>query len=307
MNLTSVSDVRAIVAELGLAPRRALGQNFLVDGNILRILLGLASLKDDDIVLEVGPGLGALTRELVGVAGKVVAVEKDRILFDYLRSWAISVRNLDLMCGDFLALDAGHLAGQPGYKVVSNLPYSSASRILVQLARSPRPPSLIVATIQKEVADRLVASSGGRDYGMLGVWLRLFYRVETVRTVSAKCFWPRPEVESTIVCMSRLPHERLSATETEIYLSVTKYAFGQRRKQLAGLLGRAPGRIRTEPDRTRRILAAAGLSPRARPEDLPVQTWCELARYLGSGRAGNGGRRPTARAVDREKAKNLDM
>jgi len=191
MNLTSPSQVRAFLAEIGFTPSRRLGQNFLIDRNVLEIIVGTAELGSTDQVLEVGPGLGVVTEELVRRAGRVIAVEKDRRLFGYLEGKFKGVPTLSLVNADMLDIDTDELPGWDGRKVVSNLPYSVGSRILVNLMSATASPERIVVTVQLEVAQRLVAPPGNKQYGVLSVWAQAGYDVRLVRKVSPGCFWPK--------------------------------------------------------------------------------------------------------------------
>jgi 16S rRNA (adenine1518-N6/adenine1519-N6)-dimethyltransferase len=279
MNLTSPTEVRAVLHELGVHPSSSLGQNFLIDRNIRDIVVAAADVHRRDGVLEIGPGLGVLTEELATRAGRVVAIEKDRRLCGFLqRELAPQWPRLELRCADFLEEDAQALVRSGLNKVVSDLPYAAGSRMLVELVRLPAPPELLVVTVQKEVAQRIVAPAGGSDYGLMSVWIQLRYEARIERIVSPSCFWPRPDVESAIVTLRRIA-ERLERTEDRATLyAVTRLAFGHRRKQLQGILAKAPTEWRVPPERTRSILTRMGQDERARPEALSVGQWVEFTR-----------------------------
>jgi len=202
MSLTSPTHVRLLLDELGACPKKALGQNFLVDRNILNILLDAAALDERDSVLEIGPGLGVLTAELVTRVKSVRAVEKDGRLAAYLRDLYRGAAAVEIVNADALKTDLRDLPAQGFSKVVANLPYNVASRILMEMAIG-KPPGLVVVTVQKEVADRIVAEPGGKSFGILGLWLRSVFDVEFVKSVSRTCFWPPPAVQSAIVRLTR--------------------------------------------------------------------------------------------------------
>lgn len=281
MNLTSPSDVRAILDGLAVRPSRKLGQNFLVDRNILDILLREAGVGPRDGVVEVGPGLGVVTRELLASAGRVLAVEKDRRLAAHLADAlrGVGAACLDLRCMDALDLDCDDLPAQGYTRVVSNLPYSVGSRVLMNLADASVPPERVVVTVQKEVADRLVAAAGTADYGLLTVRMRRAFDTRIVHVVSPGCFWPPPVVRSAIVRMDRRA-EAVSgpAAERCLFMRLTRDAFSRRRKQLASLLpdilpegGKSVAGWRGE-------LAGMGLPERCRPENLELAHWLALCR-----------------------------
>jgi 16S rRNA (adenine1518-N6/adenine1519-N6)-dimethyltransferase len=284
MNLTSPNEVRAILDRIGVRPCSALGQNFLIDRNIRDILLAAADLHRRDGVLEIGPGLGVLTEELAARAGRVVAIEKDRRLHEFLqRELAADCPRLELRCADFLSEDARGLVESGLNKVVSDLPYAAGSRMLVDLVQLPEPPERLVVTVQREVAERIIAPSGGSDYGLMSIWIQMRYEVRIERVVSPSCFWPRPEVESAIVSMKRTADRLERAEDRAALYAVTRLAFGHRRKQLQAILGKAPSEWRVAPDGTRALLLRMGLDGRARPEALSVDQWVEFIRTAFGG------------------------
>jgi 16S rRNA (adenine1518-N6/adenine1519-N6)-dimethyltransferase len=273
-----LSELRSLLNEMDFHPSRALGQNFLIDGNILDILLDAADVRHKDTILEIGPGLGAVTEALVDSARRVVAVEKDRRLFEHLRERFKDKPKLQLICADMLEVDAEALLKTGINKVVSNLPYSAGSRILVNLAMAPAAPERIIVTVQQEVAERLAAKAGESNYSKLSVWLQLDYDIRLVKTVSPTCFWPVPEVRSEIVSFTRRRWQPLSRAERQMLYDLTTEAFTHRRKQLATIFARAEGALRRPAADTIAILGQMGLDPRARPEALSVEQWCALAR-----------------------------
>ena len=251
MNLASPSQVKAWCQANGFHPNKVLGQNFLIDRNALDAILDVANLTPGERVLEVGPGLGALTEGLLERGCTVVAVEKDPVLADRLADALGRPAALAVIKGDALDLaKRGALDGFPA--MVSNLPYQAGTRILLELitrldaalasaadaasARPGEPPSKIVILVQTEVAERLAAGPGSKTRGLAGVWAQLDYDVRIVRPVSASCFWPRPEVGSSVVELVR--HHRndaLAPAERELFRRLVKQAFEHRRKQLGAI------------------------------------------------------------------------
>lgn len=264
MNLTRPTEVRALLERLDFKPSRVLGQNFLIDGNILRIMLDAAELKPGDAVLEIGPGLGVLTGPLLERAGRVVAVEKDDVLATHLRQTLGGIPKFTLHHADALDLDLAGLLADGLHKVVANLPYSVGTRILVELCQAPARPERMVVTVQREVADRMVAAPGKKDYGVLSVLLQLDYAVSLHKTVPRGCFFPVPQVESAIVLLQRQPRAPYPADPAR-YRSLVKRCFEHRRKQLGSLI------------RNDAAIAQAGLDPHQRPETIPVEGWVRLS------------------------------
>ena len=287
LKLTSPAQVRTVLAELDIQPRKEWGQNFLIDANIRNMIVEIAALGADDVVLEIGAGLGVLTEVMLVRAARVVAVEKDRRLAAHLAERFGWSPRLQLISGDFMDLDAATLLNQGISKVVGNLPYSVGSRMLVNLFFASTPPAQIVVTVQLEVAERLAAGPGDSPRGLLSVWAQLAYEVRVRKTVSATCFYPRPDVQSAIVQMTRRPAPVADLSDRGLYYDVTREAFRYRRKQLTTILARAPGRLRRPADQAAGELQGLGIDPRSRPEDLTVEDWCRLAgRLAAPGAAG---------------------
>ena len=282
MNLTSPSQVRSFLNSMGIRPSKALGQNFLIDRNILGILLGAADIVPDDSVLEVGPGLGVVTEGLLGLSHRVVAVEKDGRLLQHLKARFAGAANLELLHGDMLELGAAGLLGSGLNKVVSNLPYSVGTRILVDCLQAAHAPVRMVVTVQREVAERLAAGPGSRTYGLLSVWAQADYEIDIVKTVSATCFWPRPEVSSAIVRLRHRPATELPEAVRSAFYALTKRAFVSRRKQMGAIVSTEPLKLAGNREEGRCLLEELAIDPRARPENLSAADWIRLARgYAG--------------------------
>ena len=288
MNPTSPSQVMALLNQRGLQPNSLLGQNFLIDANIRDIIIGAADPQPEDVILEVGPGLGVLTEVLMRRAARVVAVEKDRGLAAYLRDEFADNTSLTLIEGDALDLDVAFFEREHIDKLVSNLPYSVGSRVLMNVFSLPLPPERITVTLQLEVAERLSAGPGDEERGLLGVWARRCYRVETVKVISPTCFHPRPKVKSALVVMTRHPIEVIQCGNRDKFCELTKEAFVFRRKQMATILTRIAARLGSDPDQALAALTATGLDPRIRPERLTTGQWQQLADRLAGMPAAGG-------------------
>ncbi len=292
--LSSPRAVRERLAALGAQPNKRLGQNFLIDAHIVDILSRTADVGPADRVLEIGPGLGVLTEALAERAGAVVAVEKDRLLAADLKARFADRPRVTVIEADFLELDipallASHAVG----KVAANLPYNTGTRMLVELMRAPCPPRELVVTVQLEVGERLAAGAGDDAYGLLSVWAGVSYRVELCKKISPTCFYPPPAVWSVIVRLSPKDAAARPRPAPALFYALTKHAFQYRRKQLAGILDRAPDALRLEPAVTAEWLAALGADARARPEQLSVEQWMELAARREALKTGKGETRCT--------------
>ena len=291
------SEVKAWCIANGFHPNRTLGQNFLIDRNTIDGIVAATGAGPGMRVLEIGPGLGALTHSLVASGADVVAVEKDARLGALLREALADAPNFHLHIADALDIDLpAFLAqeksgGQPGQResgaspafdiLVSNLPYSVGTRILLEICRSPLAPRTCVVMVQREVADRIAAAPSTPDRGQAGVWIQQAYDVAALRTVPPTCFWPRPEIASTVLRLVRHDRLPLSPLRRLDFERISKAAFLHRRKQMLGIfrnLSAVTGLVGDEAISA--WLASAGLSPQVRPDAISNEEWRALALAL---------------------------
>jgi 16S rRNA (adenine1518-N6/adenine1519-N6)-dimethyltransferase len=248
-----LSEMRELLASRGIQLTKSLGQNFLHDGNQLRRILEAAELSKADKILEVGPGLGPLTELLLDNAGEVLAIEKDSRLAEFLRerfpggqrfvaaqnSRALTKQcppEFELLHADALEFLKNQHRDWSDWKLVANLPYSVASPILVELACGARAPKKIVATLQLEVAQRLMARAGDKDYGVLSLLVQLDFEPRDSFKIAKGCFFPEPDVDSACVVLDRRVTPLLSENQRETFVKIVKRAFSQRRKMMLKLL-----------------------------------------------------------------------
>jgi len=287
MKLTSPTQLRKVLDELSIRPARKLGQNFLTDANILRILLQAANVSAQDVVLEIGPGLGTVTEQLLAQAGRLIAVEKDGRLVEFLKKRFAGEERLELIHADVLDLHLAAVLGSGVTKVVSNLPYASGSRIIMEIVRAPTPPAEMVITVQEEVAARLAAQPGDSERGLLSVGVQMVYDVTMIKKVSPQCFWPKPEVTSAIMRMARQGRVLSSLEERRGVHVLARLAFGQRRKQIAAILAHA--RVAADSSEAKCLLERAGIAPSRRPEELTLDEWRQLWQLVKKTRLGISG------------------
>ena len=265
---------RELLAQLGHQPKRFLGQNFLVDGNIVRKSLELADVQAGDTVVEIGPGLGTLTSALLKAQANVWAVEKDRTLHEHLAQTLLPEFPLSfhLLEGDAVehplaGLDAESAAR--GFKVVANLPYAIATPWLDGVLSGPLPDRMVLM-LQQEAAQRYTAQPGSKAFGAISVFLQSAYAVAPGHKVEPSCFFPRPDIDSYLLHLVRQPAPFIFSPPTK---ALIRSCFQQRRKQIGGLL-----RDRL-PDRGAAWLAhlsSAGLSAQTRAEAIPTELWRAL-------------------------------
>ena len=264
--------------ELGFTPSRARGQNFLVHQQVIDKILQLLDLCREDRLLEIGPGLGFVTRHLMGEERSVWAVEVDPLLVRWLRKGPLGAcPKFHLVQEDALETDFDRLLPEGRLKVVANLPYSVAAPVLLRLFEAGRHFSVLVVMLQKEVARRLVAEPGSPDYGVLSVWCRLYGRLTGKAAVSPEAFTPRPRVDSTLLRIELHPDPLVPPEEMPLLRAVVRAGFAKRRKMLGNALA---GLFET---RTRDIFDRAAVDPRRRAETLELREFARLARVFGEG------------------------
>jgi 16S rRNA (adenine1518-N6/adenine1519-N6)-dimethyltransferase len=271
----NLAEMRALLVKRDLQLTKSLGQNFLHDGNQLRRIVAAAELQPADRVLEIGPGLGPLTELLLAGAGEVLAIEKDGRLVDFLREHFAAATNLKLRHDDALACLKGGPHDWRGWKLVANLPYSVASPLLVELALARPGPDRMVATLQYEVAQRLMAGAGDEDYGVLTLLVQLDYEPDGWFKIPAGCFFPAPEVDSACVTLRRRAQPLLPDEHRPVFVKIVKRAFSQRRKMMLKLLKQD-----WPADALTAALAGLDISPMERAEKLTVEQFAALTRHL---------------------------
>ena len=264
---------RAILESHGLRPKRSLGQNFLFDENILGKIVDAASVTESDTVLEIGAGLGHLTMLLGERAGKVIALELDEKLLPVLESVLGLYPNVRVMHADVLEGGWAEQVEAGQYKVVANVPYYITGAILRHFLEHEKKPSLMVLTVQKEVAERLAAEPG--DMSLLAASVRYYGQVENVETIKAGSFWPRPDVDSAIIRID-MANSREWGIADEQFFRVVKMGFAQKRKQLQKNL-RGLGLSKQELEAAFR---AANIEGRRRAQSLSVAEWVGLVKAL---------------------------
>lgn len=252
-------------------PRKSLGQHWLNDEASLLAMLAAAEVSSSDIVLEIGPGLGSLTRQLVKVASKVIAVEKDEILAVSLTERFASA-NLQVTSGDILEFDFASLPA--GYKLVANIPYYLTSNLIRVLSETSNPPSTATLLVQKEVAERLAASPG--QMSILAVSAQFYWEVSLDRIVKAELFEPPPKVDSQIVSLVRRPEPVFNVDEKQFFRLV-KAGFSQKRKTLTNNLAAS---YQMDKSLAASTLEAAGINPTARAQTLALADWENLLDQL---------------------------
>jgi 16S rRNA (adenine1518-N6/adenine1519-N6)-dimethyltransferase len=270
-----ISEIMSTLEKLGASPRKSLGQNFLHDNNLARWIVERLELKPGEHVLEIGPGLGALTEWLPLDRVSATLLEKDRLFASFLQE-RFSLPSLKVRLGDALQYDKRTLFCKGEVKLVGNLPYYVSTALLFHFSAEPCPISRMVLTLQKEVGDRLTASPRTGEYGSLSVLLQRRWQIKRLRVLSPSVFLPRPEVDSLVVELRKKQPEDVPEISEQWFERVVKAGFSERRKKLTNTLSKLiPSKAVEE------ALAAGGLSGLSRAEELSPEAWVNLAKRLG--------------------------
>ena len=272
MRIATPTRTRTILNEYGHRMRKSLGQNFLIDGNIIENIIEGAGVTVEDTVLEIGPGIGSMTEILSEKAKKVIAVEIDKNLIPILEKTLEHRDNIEIIHQDILKLDLEKLQKEKGletgFKVVANLPYYVTTPIIMSLLEGNAPIHSITVMIQKEVADRILASKDCKVYGALTVACNLYADVREVLSVPPTVFLPRPKVSSTVITFTPKANQ-LTTGERKLLFGIVKDAFGKRRKTLLNSL--SSGDLGFSKDQVREALGIAGVDPIKRAENLTIE------------------------------------
>ena len=277
-----MSSPEEIIRKYAIKPRKRLGQSFLMEQNVIRKIAALANVTKNDIVVEIGAGIGVLTEDLAQNAAKLIAVEMDDKLIEVLKDKLLKYNNVQIYSGDILKFDFGAIArdGQQKIKVIGNVPYNISSPVLFHLLSFRKIIDSFVLMLQKEVIQRLVAPPGGKDYGVTSVILQMFAAVEKVLDVPAGCFYPRPKVESSVIKGFFLERPLVELANEEFFIRLVRDAFAQRRKMLINNLKKSKLLERVSDVDLKEALDAAGIDGQRRGETLSVEEFGHLSNIL---------------------------
>ena len=279
MSLLNIKTIQQLCQDLGIHPAKSRGQNFLIDQNITDKIIKAADIRKDDIILEVGPGFGVLTRELLKVAGRVIAVELDKKLFEYLNGefkGEIASGQLQLVNGDILKVNLNEFGlKNNGYKVVANLPYSITSSFLRNFTEKEPKPKEIIVMIQAEVAQRIIAKPG--EMSILAVAMQYYTIPEILFKISKNSFWPEPEVDSAMIKL-KIRQDVDSKIPAKSLFQIVKIGFSAKRKQLHNNL--AAG-LHLKNEEIKKIFRDWGWREDIRAQDLGVEEWVLLCKIIG--------------------------
>ena len=279
-----ISSTYDLIKRYDVRARKRFGQNFLTDPRVLDKIIAAADVTKDDFVLEIGPGLGTLTRALCDHAGHVLAVELDFDLADIIEQELIpAYDNLELITGDILKQDIGEIADQKNdgrpIKVVANLPYYITTPILMELLETKAPVESITVMVQKEVADRMMAKPGDKDCGAISLAVQYYADVYLAANVPPNCFTPRPRVASAVIRLTTRQTPPVETKNEKLMFGLIKAAFAQRRKTLVNAVSGSAW-LDIDKERIQNAIEKMGLSPTVRGEKLDLAAFAGLADHL---------------------------
>ena len=280
--LGNAARTKEVLAKYNMSAKKKFGQNFLIDSHVLEGIVEAAGVTDDDLVLEIGPGIGSLTQYLAEAAGKVVAVEIDKTLLPVLADTLSEYDNVTVINEDILKVDLDEIVSENGgrpIKVVANLPYYITTPIIMKLFESRARIESITVMVQKEVADRMAAGPGGKDYGSLSLAVGYYAKAVTVMDVPPSSFIPQPNVGSAVVNLSRYTEPRVKVQDEKRLFEIVRTAFNQRRKPLSNSLSNNPS-LGVSRQEVADALLKMGVDEKARGEILTLEQFAELSDIL---------------------------
>jgi 16S rRNA (adenine1518-N6/adenine1519-N6)-dimethyltransferase len=271
--------IRKELAEYGLVPRKGWGQHFLIDRNILNKMIRTAEIDEQDVVLEVGPGLGEMTVELATKAKRVITVEIDPKLVGLLREKLADCSNVEVVKSDILKIDFNELFNQEEVpiKVVANLPYQISTPLLFRFVESRELFSTLTLMVQKEVAERMIAPPGGKDYGPLSIFVQMVGNPSIPFFVKPNAFYPPPKVESAVIHLAWKEKPIVERKDEEWFRKIVKGCFSYRRKTLTNALKHSNLSL---PQDVEPRMKKIGIDPQRRPETLSIRDFANLAEVL---------------------------
>lgn len=286
MNLSNPTELKGLLNKYDFSFSKSLGQNFLTDKGVLDKIISAADIKEGDFVLEIGPGAGTLTRRILEQGAKCVAVEIDKALLPIIGEATEGFEKFCLVNDDILKVDIKELTEKEfdgkGFKVVANLPYYITTPIVMKLLEDRLPIISMVLMVQKEVADRMCAKEGGKDYGALSVAVNYYCQGEKITQAMPHCFIPQPKVASSVVLLNRIDEKIYGVNNEKLFFAIVKSAFSQRRKTLVNALSKSPY-VSFEKENILNALKEMDLREDIRGERLSVGGFAKLSNLLGQG------------------------
>jgi len=275
--MSLIRDTKKILAENNIRPKKRLGQHFLVEEKVLHQIITAAQLSPDDVVLEIGAGIGILTTQLVPLVSKIIAIEIDPILIKILTQELAGYTNVLVIKEDILKVNLFELlGGNKRVKVIANLPYYIVTPVILHLLQAKENFSTLILMVQKEVGNRILANSGLKTYGALSIFVQYHSQVERICEVNRQYFFPQPKVDSVVLRLNILQTPAVSVKDEQFFFKVVRVAFAKRRKMLINTLSE----IGVSKDRLTKVLVEAGIDLKRRGETLSLEEFGRVSDLL---------------------------
>ena len=282
INLFSAKAIKTILKKHHIRPCKKMGQNFLIDRNIAEKIINCADISKNDIILEIGPGLGSLTQELAKKAGAVIGIEKDKKMSLILKETLKEFKNVKIVNSDILKIsNLQNLINQKkenkrkNFKIVANLPYCIASKIIRKFLEYKNPPKTMVLLVQKEVAQRICAKPPKMN--LLAVSVQFYAQPEIISYLSKNCFWPIPKIDSAIIKITPIKNKFQNQIPSQLFFRIVKAGFSYPRKQLANNLSK---KLKLNKKEIKNLFLKADINPSQRAESLSVDNWIDLTKLF---------------------------
>ena len=278
------NETKDILRKYGIVADKRLGQNFLIDENVVNEIVEKSNVSKDDLIIEIGPGLGTLTKYLANAAGKVVCIELDRRMISILQDRFLDTDNVEILNEDILKVDLNEVifknASFKNVKVIANLPYYITTPIIMKLLEENLPIKSITIMIQKEVADRITALPGGKDYGVLTLSVKYYAKATTILQVPAESFLPAPSVSSTVIRLDLYEESPYKVKDPKVLFSIIKGGFAQRRKLFVNALESTLKFYKVSKEEFIEILNKYGIDELRRAETLSLEEFINISNDI---------------------------
>lgn len=274
--MLTITQIKQLLRDYGLRPNKRLGQNFIIDRNIVEKIIKFANLSAADTILEIGAGLGNITTDLAGLVNNVIAVEFDKGLCNLIKKTLSNYKTIEVVCQDILKFDIKAYAQKNKFKVLGNLPFYITTPVLEYLMKNRDYISGALLMVQKELGERLLAGPGGKVYGAISCYLNYYTRLEFKSVVKRTSFFPQPDVDSVLLHMEILDEPPVAVGDERLFFNIIRTAFNQRRKTLLSSLSHKDI-LSLDKGQIKNVLNNAGISPERRPESLSLEEFARIS------------------------------
>jgi 16S rRNA (adenine1518-N6/adenine1519-N6)-dimethyltransferase len=275
--MSLLEDTKKVLAKNKIRPKKKLAQHFLINEEIVKQIITAAELSQEDIVLEIGAGIGILTTQLVPLVLKIIAVEIDPNLINILKQEIAGYNNVLLIKDDILKVDLSNFKQEKKIKVIANLPYYIVTPVILHLLQAKENLSTLILMVQKEVGDRILAKPGSKTYGALSIFVQYHTEVKLVCGVNKECFFPKPKVDSVVLKLNILESPAISVKDEKFFFQVVRSAFSKRRKMLINAI---PSNLRISKDKLAKVFNECGIDYKRRAETLSLEEFGKISELL---------------------------